>query len=63
MEKSGGLLAVAGLVLLGWSILGAFVGREMILTFLRPIKPSTGLALANSLLLLSLLSKTCCKKV
>lgn len=62
MEKIGLLLVVAGILALVWSILGAFVGAPMILSFLRPVKPSTGIALANSLLILGALSKVCCKK-
>lgn len=62
MEKLGGILIIAGILLLGYSLLGAFVGNPMILSFIRPIKPSTGITLANSLLILGAIGKSCCKK-
>ena len=61
MEKAGGVLVLVGIILLAYSIIGAFVGSTMILSYIRPIKPSTGLVLANSFLLLGVLAKTCKK--
>ncbi len=57
MAKTGVVLIILGILLLAYAILGAFVGNPMILSFIRPIKPSTGIALANSMLILGLLAK------
>ena len=57
MAKIEGLLTVVGVVLLIYSIIGAFLGNAMIFSYIRPIKPATGVALANSLLILGILGK------
>jgi len=57
MAKVSGLFMALGIVFLIYSILGAFIGNPMILSFIRPIKPATGVLLANSLLMLSILGK------
>ncbi len=61
MAKASVVLIILGILLLAYAILGAFVGNPMIFSYVRPIKPSTGIALANSMLILGLLAKICKK--
>lgn len=61
MDKLGGLFAILGILLLVYSILGAFIGNPMIFSYIRPIKPATGVMLANTLLILGVLGKLCKK--
>ncbi|GEM_PF-5472750 len=57
MAKINGIIVVLGIALLVYSIIGTFVGNPMIFSYLRPIKPATGVMIANSLLILSVLGK------
>lgn len=57
MGKLGNVLIVAGILLIAYTILGAFVGSVYVFSYVRPIKPSTALIFANSLLLLGVISK------
>ena len=57
MEKLGNLLILAGILLIIYAIFGAFVGSAYVFAYLRPVKPSTAVILANSLLILGAITK------
>lgn len=57
MGKLGNVLIVVGILLIAYTILGAFVGSVYVFSYIRPIRPSTALIFANSLLLLGVISK------
>ena len=57
MGKLGNVLIVVGILLIAYTILGTFIGSVYVFSYIRPIKPSTALIFANSLLLLGVISK------
>ncbi len=57
MEKIGNVLIVVGILLIVYTIIGAFIGTVYVFSYIRPIRPSTAIIFANSLLLLGVISK------
>ncbi|MBN1405158.1 MAG: hypothetical protein JW946_01410 [Candidatus Omnitrophica bacterium] len=57
MGKIGNLLIIAGIFIIIYAILGTFIGSPLVFSYVRGIKPSTAILLANSLLLLGAITK------
>ncbi len=57
MEKLGNVLILVGILLIAYTVIGTFIGSTYVFSYIRPVKPSTAVIFANSLLLLGVISK------